>query len=528
MTRLHILSLLGALLCCLSLPAQSAHWVVPPVYSATEPLSDQWIRVNRGGLWGIIDTNGKEMVPCAYEHITAFAEGHCLLLKGDKLLGVFSRDGSCCTFQDDMFVDLSYPYFSEGLLAVRDVANSWTYMTPDGKFPIRMVFLSAAPFSYGLAAVREKSGEGSYLHIDKKGRVSVLSSDYPDNYLIFASSFTDLNGQAGALVVDGHSQVSLRSLGGAKLMDFGSLKSFDKENQVLKTKGFEIALSGGRFIQSRKRLSDAEVKPYYSEPDRHFSPVDVPSLGATREGGLVGISWNDQVLLEPQFESLVELSENRVLAMQQGKIGLLGIEKTGKAPTLLLNKTALVVRHPDDLFLSGELVLPASVPFKDVRMRVREISGVSQEFALERAHFTIPVVHLIKDLALELRGVISASGLTYPPFNITIPVEYRSAFTVEAPSHVTLQSGNEKAVFSLQVRNNADVPAASCDVLVDGRFIQSLEKLDAGKQISIPLSFQVSLEDLDSVTREIKVEIREKDVPAYKTRIQVSFNRNFN
>ena len=99
---------------------------------------------------------------------------------------------------------------------------------------------------------------------------------------------------------------------------------------------------------------------------------------------------------------------------------------------------------------------------------------------------------------------------------------------MEAPSHVTLQPGNEKAVFSLQVKNHADVPAASCDILVDGRFIQSLEKLDAGKQISVPLSFQVSLEDLDSITREIKVEIREKDVPAYKTRIQVSFNRNFN
>lgn len=528
MTKLRIIAVLGALFCGLSLPAQSAHWVVPPSYAVTEPLSEQWIRVNRGGLWGIMDTNGQEIVPCTYGQITALAEGHCLLLKGDKLLGVFSRDGSCRTFKDDLFVDLSYPYFSEGLLAVRDVSSSWTYMTPEGTFPIRMVFQSAAPFSYGLAAVREKSGEGSYLHIDKKGRVSILSSDYPDNYLIFASSFTDLNGQAGALVVDGHSQVSLRSLGGAKLMDFGSLKSFDKENQVLKTKGYEIALSGGRFILNRKRLSDADVKSYYWEPDRHYSPADVPSISSVREGNLLGVSLDDKVLLEPQFESVVELSESRVLAMKDGKTGLLGIDKREHAPTLRLSKTTLVVRHPDDLFLSGELVLPASVPFKEVSMKVREISGVSQEFALERADFTIPVVHLIKDLALELRGVILANGLTYPPFNITIPVEYRSAFTVEAPSHVTLQSGNEKAVFSLQVKNHADVPAASCDILVDGRFIQSLEKLDAGKQISIPLSFQVSLEDLDSITREIKVEIREKDVPAYETRVRVTFDRNFN
>lgn len=529
MIRNRIIAVFGAFLCGLSLSAQSVHWSVPPVYTAVEPLSNQWVRVNKGGAWGILDVTGKEVVPCAYGQITPFKEGYSLLLRGEKLFGVFSRDGAYRTIQDDLFVDPSFPYFSEGLLAVRDVSSSWTYMTPEGSFPIRMVFQYAGPFSNGLAAVREKGGEGSYLHIDKKGRVSILSSDYPDNFLVFASSFTDLNGQAGALVVDGHSQVSIRSLGGAKLMDFGKMKSFNKETMVLTTKEYEIALSEGRFIRSRKRLSDADVREYYTDPVRRFNPASTTSLTIKREGERLGVTQHEKVLLEPQFESLQVLSESRLLATKNGMMGVLAIEENEQAPGLQLSKNTLVVRHPADLVLSGQVVLPASIPFSDVHLKMQETSGVSQEFALDKASFSIPVVHLVKDQALDLKVVISANGLTYPPVRTTIPVEYSSAFSVEAPSSITLQPGNEKAAFSMHIKNRADVPASACDILVDGRFIMAVEGINAGEQINVPLSFQVSLEDLDSISRDIKVEIREKDIPAsYKTRIQVTFNRNFN
>lgn len=528
MTRHRLTVALGALLCCLSLSAQSVHWGVSPVYTEAEPLSDQWVRVNKGGAWGIMDTDGKEVVPCVYSQITAFEEGYSLLLKGDKLLGVFSQDGASRTFKDDLFVDPSYPYFSEGLLAVRDVANSWTYMTPEGTFPIRTVFQYAAPFSYGLAAVREKNGEGSYLHIDKKGRVSILSSDYPDNYLIFASSFTDLNGLAGALVVDGRSQVSLRSLGGAKLVDFGKMKAFDKEKQVLTTKEYEIALAQGRFIRKRTKLADGDVKMYYTEPVRNYTLADVPVVDVVREGGLQGIRLREKVLLEPQFESVQALSKSRILARVDGRIGLLALEEGEQAPMLQLDKHALVVRHPADQVLPATLLLPASIPFRDVRVKVKETSGVSQEFVLDKPAFSIPVVHLVKDQALDLQVVISADGLTYPPVKTSVPVEYRNAFAVVVPPHVTLQKGNGKAAFAIQIKNDADVPADACDILVEGHVVQTLEMIEAGGQVIVQLSFPVSLEDLDSITREITITIREKGVPAYETRVHVTFNRNFN
>lgn len=528
MIRKTILSVLGAALGWISLSAQTSYWVTPPAYAEAEPASSQWIRVNKADAWGIMDMSGKEVVPCMYGRITEFNEGYCLLLQGEKLRGIFSSEGKYRTFKDDMFVDLSCPYFSEGLLAVRDVSSSWTYMTPEGEFPIRMLFQYAAPFSHGLASVREKNGEGSFLHIDKKGRVSILSSDYQDNYLVFASSFTDLNGQAGALVVDGHSQVSLRSLNGNKLADFGQMKSYDKENQVLTTKGYEIVLSAGRFIQSRRRLSDGDVKVYKTEVISRYSPLPVPILTCVRDGNLWGLDFHGKVLLEPQFASVQVLSGGRILARQDGMVGLLGIDENGQAPYFQLDKRAIVVRHPADLALSGMLILPASVPFKDVQVKVKESSGVSQVFTLDKTAFTLPVIHLVKDQALDLQVIVSACGLTYPPVPMKVPVEYRSAFTCVVPSQVTLQEGNEKAVLSLQIRNDADVPTSSCDILVDGRFIKTQERIGAREQVSIPLSFSVNLEDLDSISREIKVEIREKDVPAYVTRKHVTFNRNFN
>ncbi len=525
MTRHSILLGFSALLCSLSLHAQSIHWSLPPVYIAAEPLSAQWIRVSDGSGWGIVSADGEVVQASVYDRITDFQEGYSLLLKGDKLMGLFSMDGDFRTFQD-LYVDLSYPYFSEGLLAVRDVSSSWTYMTPDGKFPIRMVFQYAAPFSHGLAAVREKNGEGSYLHIDKKGNVSLLASDYPDNYLIFASSFTNLNGQAGALVVDGHSQVSLRSLNGGKLLDFGKMRGFDRETQVLTTREYEIALSEGRFIQSRKRLADGDVKQYATAHDRAYQ-ANVPAFSFPKQGGLFGVSLRGEVLLEPQLEGAQALSERCILTRQGGKFGLLAVTEE-EAPSLTLDKHALVVRHPSDLLVSAHWIVPPSIPFKDARVKLREADGMSRELILDNTSFSFPVVHLIKDQPLHLQLTLSADGLTYPPVDVTIPVEYCNGFTVAVPSQVTLQPGNEKAVLSIQITNEADVPASAFEILVDGRVVMTLDTLEVQGHTSIPLSFPVSLEDLDSVSREFQLEIREKDVPACTSRHRVVFNRNFN
>ena len=219
MKRLSII--LAALLLALPAPAQFIGWSTKPVYSQVQPISEQWVRVQRDGKWGIADVDGKEVVSCMYGAITDFAAGYCLLLDRERLLGVFSRQGDLRTFSDPLFVDTAYPYFSEGLLAVRDVESSWTYMTPEGTYPIRMVFQSAAPFIQGVAAVQEKGGDGSFLHIDKKGRVNRLGADFTDDFLIFASSFTQVDGQNVALVVDSHSEAWFRDFSGRKVFGLG-------------------------------------------------------------------------------------------------------------------------------------------------------------------------------------------------------------------------------------------------------------------------------------------------------------------
>ena len=89
--------------------AQYISWAVKPVYSQVQPMSEQWVRVQKDGKWGITDTAGKEVVPCQYGTITDFAAGYCLLLDRERLLGVFSREGNLRTFSDPLFVDGAYP-----------------------------------------------------------------------------------------------------------------------------------------------------------------------------------------------------------------------------------------------------------------------------------------------------------------------------------------------------------------------------------------------------------------------------------
>lgn len=148
-------------------------------YTEKTPLGNGFFKVKSGASYGLIDTTGKVIVSVEY-HDIRFKEGRALLITGDnyRLYGYVDTLGHIREFDKEYYADPTYPYFSEGYLAVRNKKNKWGYISSD-ETPIKQKFAEAAcrfdrayPFSEGYATIyiRRKG----WQHIDKSGKERFL------------------------------------------------------------------------------------------------------------------------------------------------------------------------------------------------------------------------------------------------------------------------------------------------------------------------------------------------------------------
>lgn len=144
-------------------------------YTEKTDIGHGFYKVKSGSAYGLIDAAGKVIVSVEY-HDLRFKEGRALLLKGDnyRLHGYVDSLGHIRQFDKEYYADPTYPYFSEGYVAVRNKKNKWGYLTGE-ETPIKQKFTESAcrfdrayPFSEGYAVtyVRRKG----WQHIDRTGK----------------------------------------------------------------------------------------------------------------------------------------------------------------------------------------------------------------------------------------------------------------------------------------------------------------------------------------------------------------------
>lgn len=148
-------------------------------YTEKTPLGHGFFKVKSGNAYGLIDTTDKVIVSVEY-HDIRFKEGRALLIHGDnyRLYGYVDTLGHIRAFDKEYYADPTYPYFSEGYLAVRNKKNKWGYINGN-ETPIKQKFTEPAcrfdrayPFSEGYATIyiRRKG----WQHIDKSGKERFL------------------------------------------------------------------------------------------------------------------------------------------------------------------------------------------------------------------------------------------------------------------------------------------------------------------------------------------------------------------
>lgn len=140
--------------------AKSASWSAAPQYSSMEILTPGAYKVKRGIYSGVIDGNGNEIIKMTTDSITPFVGGHALVLtpSGDnsfRLQAILSDDLRQQPVYEEVWVE-DYPFFSDGLLPVRNGQGFYGYMDESARMVLKPSYINIHPFHEGLAAVTKR------------------------------------------------------------------------------------------------------------------------------------------------------------------------------------------------------------------------------------------------------------------------------------------------------------------------------------------------------------------------------------
>jgi hypothetical protein len=127
--------------------------------------------VSKDDKFGIIDGQGRVIVPLEYDEISAFYEDGMVLVQknggkwSNRKYGYINLDG-------ELVIPLQYRWakdFSEGLAAVENDKGLVGYIDTQGNLAIPFRYINGEPFKNGRAVVRANIYGGPYGAIDTKG-----------------------------------------------------------------------------------------------------------------------------------------------------------------------------------------------------------------------------------------------------------------------------------------------------------------------------------------------------------------------
>lgn len=132
--------------------------------------------VQRNGLWGYIDKNGNEVIPCQYEDVNTFDNSLAVVKKGN-LYGCIDKKGN-------EVIPFEYEWISkyDDYFIVDKKSYGYGCLYDDGKEIAPCIYSTIYPFSDGLSRVQK---DGLYGYIDKQGK-EVIPCKYEN-----ASEFSD-------------------------------------------------------------------------------------------------------------------------------------------------------------------------------------------------------------------------------------------------------------------------------------------------------------------------------------------------
>lgn len=362
-------SVLIALFALLSVvQAQVPQWRLHPKYNSIELLGNGFYVVSDNGKYGIMNSQEKEVVPLTYDKLAPFHSHMSLLYKNQQYVGFVSDQGQTHLFNFDnpseQYEIVGEPRFYENYLLVKNRIGYYYLRASDGR--ALGPYADGRPFCNGYAVVnvpesQKKVFNGDYtiqLLSGKTGELVKLNlGEYSLDDIDFISSvcndkciivlkkrFHEYNVNTGILTpihTDG---------------DITNKKSRVTANE----RPLLIQKSGNNYVVSFKlgqmtfdpmmRLASiaytgqetSQMVIPQETKEEHTSQMKSRSADGT---SLLGISYNGEEILRPQFDKVADLWHDEALVLVGGKYGVVGIDPSRSCRYVLNDNMAIGFEH---------------------------------------------------------------------------------------------------------------------------------------------------------------------------------------
>lgn len=514
--------------------AQTARWKIAPEYNSITIISKSLLKVEKEGLFGLVDIEGKTIVPCQYEQITDIIEDRCLIFTSNYRLQAIS-DGAGNLVkefgsEEIWYVDSDYPNYSEGLLAVCNNNGRWTYLDKSGSSITKKAeFKGAAPFINGYAVVRYK--DNSYIHINKRGEISKLDSQFKNNFLIYASSFTTERSDNGeslvSVIVDSNNNVFLRDRSGKKVGSLGIVTDWDKISRKMTTDEYVILFESNRQIHSITPKNKGVAKTYNPQTPELYQPP-ISALTSEKEDNHYKLLFEGQELLPAQFDKpLIALSATEIIASQNGRYGVLTIDNE-YSPCLSLSQCDLTYDHHVPVRVQADISVIPELSESRYHVVITNKDNVLFDGAPEEGSVSFDFLpdELSSSGTENFEISTEIDGIVHPDYSLSEPFTYENPFSINFPGRVKLNKSNTTGTVSITIVNETSSASDICDILADGNVVRKGVCFQGNESVSIPISKSVDIQDLDEVSKLISIQIKENGCPVYKVSRKVIFERN--
>lgn len=513
------------LACADTLYSQTVTWQRQPSWDAAEMFSDHLLKVEQSGKMALADFDGVVVLSCNNNaRVTEIHEEVFLVIdENNKLLSLGDPSGRVVQIGGEWFVDEAWPYFTNGLLAVRNSQNLWGYIDKSGKVVIKERYKNAFPFFFGYASVCENDKKGWHIINTEGACVTVTDGAIRQKDFSFASSFTKIDERrllAMVLISDkvyfidvyGKITGGIVSVEGATV---SGLKSGNRFECIEGDSFVEIEVDAVVEIASIKK-GNIDYQCYKSSVEAKLLPqirgIDIENDGTIKVGEMVICS---------QFQEAIVLSSERVLVKKDGSWSLLKFDLDDPLVEVILGEASthkICHNAPMCFQLKGKR--------ENVKAYAIDNAGNMTFWDIDPAtgSFYVPIHHFNENMEAVATVGLSIDEVLLEPTVFTKRVSLGEGFRVSGPTEVTVTKSGGKASFELTVSNNSEQDAAPFDVSIDNGTDLHFEGLPARQSIRIPVNKTVSIPALeDYAIKLIKVRISEKGMPEKTYKVTIKF-----
>ncbi len=511
--------------------AQTVSWIVKPnKYTSVEKVTNYLLRVQDMNYYGLIGIDGSTKINCEYEVVTDYKNGYCLALKQNKLFAIIDEMGNANMINEDLTVDSKYPYFSEGLLSVKDKNGKWGFITPNGTHKIDFKYQSAFPFSGGLATVR--FSDNYFAPIDSEGKVLYLRNTLNNKDLSFLSSFSVINGRPLAVACVGN-QVYLCDKNGNVIGN----TSLGKTTGV---SDYKIIITGRADVKAidfddkwRIKSITKQTKESGTVCDTYDYSDETPILVDSSIGhkkntdNKCNLEYDGVELVPYQFDDVSPIT-NTIAAVKKGAFyGVATVDLNSKIDFKAINDH-VSIHHHTEIPVSVEISGVKSDNYKvQVFCDKEEISSIVKVDNNSILFSYMLSGQLESSNSLSFSIIPTIDDIVYSSKDINITVDYSHSFRVSAPSKIQLNTENS-CIINLTVTNRDSKDSDICSVYFDGSRVGNNVVIPAEKSHTFQIGKQIDLLDKDNVVKKYEVRVEEKGVNRpYSATVSIEFERYF-